>query len=175
MKCRQCRHPETKVLESRESKDGSTIRRRRECQSCGFRFTTFERSEEQPVYVVKRDGTRELFDRQKLLRSMVLASQKRNVSPKELESVAEWVERTAGMSDEKEISTARVGELVLDVLRHLDPVAYVRFASVYRSFEGPDDFVSELERLAQNAKSFRPASEEPDVPEQQDSLPEAPL
>jgi transcriptional repressor NrdR len=155
VKCRQCRHPETKVLESRESKDGSTIRRRRECQSCGFRYTTFERSEEQPVYVVKRDGARELFDRQKLLRSMVLASQKRNVSPKELESVAEWVERTAGMSEEKEISTARVGELVLDVLRHLDPVAYVRFASVYRSFAGPEDFVKELDRLAQNATQFR--------------------
>ena len=160
MKCRQCRHPETKVLESRESKDGTTIRRRRECQGCGSRFTTFERSEEQPVFVVKRDGARELFDRQKLLRSMVLASQKRDVSPKELESVVEWVERTAGMSEDKEISTVRVGELVLDVLRHLDPVAYVRFASVYRSFEGPDDFVKELERLSQNATEFGPAEGE---------------
>jgi len=170
MKCRQCRHPETKVLESRESKDGSTIRRRRECQGCGFRFTTFERSEEQPVYVVKRDGSRELFDRAKLQRSMVVASQKRDVNLKELESVAEWVERTAGMSDEKEISTARIGELVLDVLRHLDPVTYVRFASVYRSFEGPDDFVKELERLAQNATSFRPVVDDNEASDHERSL-----
>lgn len=155
MKCRQCRHPETKVLESRESKEGTTIRRRRECQNCGFRFTTFERAEEQPVYVIKRDASRELFDRQKLLRSMVVACQKRSISVKELEGIADWVERSAGLSDEREISTVRIGELVLDVLRHLDPVAYVRFASVYRAFSDPEDFVLELQRLAQNAKFYQ--------------------
>ena len=154
MKCQQCQHAETKVLESRESRDGRTIRRRRECQGCGHRFTTFERSEEQPLYVEKRDGTRELFDRAKLVRSMVIASQKRAVSLKELEGIAEWVERSAGLSEDKEISSVRIGELVLDVLRHLDPVAHVRFASVYRSFEGPEDFVRELEKLAQNARNF---------------------
>ena len=152
MKCRQCRHPETKVLESRESKDGSTVRRRRECQNCGARFTTFERSEEQPLSVIKRNATRELFDRQKLLRSMVVACQKRSISLTELEGIADWVERTAGLSEEREISTVRIGELVLDVLHHLDPVAYVRFASVYRAFSDPEDFVLELQRLAQNAK-----------------------
>ena len=155
MKCRQCRHPETKVLESRESKDGSTVRRRRECQNCGSRFTTFERSEEQPLSVIKRDGTRELFDRQKLLRSMVVACQKRSISLNELEGIADWVERTAGLSEEREISTVRIGELVLDVLHHLDPVAYVRFASVYRAFSDPEDFVLELQRLAQNAKFYK--------------------
>lgn len=155
MKCRQCRHPETKVLESRESKEGTTIRRRRECQNCGYRFTTFERAEEQPLFVVKRDGRRELFDRQKLLRSMTVACQKRAVSVKELEGIADWVERTATMTEEREISTARIGELVLDILRHLDPVAYVRFASVYRAFANPEDFVLELQRLAQNARIYK--------------------
>lgn len=154
MKCRQCRHPDTKVLESRESKDGITIRRRRECQNCGHRFTTFERSEEQPIYVIKRDGTRELFDRQKLIRSMIIACQKRAVSIKELESIADWVERSASTQEEREISSSRVGELVLDVLRHLDPVAYVRFVSVYRAFADPEDFIEELQRLAQNATYY---------------------
>lgn len=154
MKCRQCRHPETKVLESRESKDGSTIRRRRECQNCGHRYTTFERSEEQPLYVIKKDGTREIFDRQKLMRSMIVACQKRAVSLKELESIADWVERTATSNEEREISSHRVGELVLDVLRHLDPVAYVRFVSVYRAFSTPEDFIDELQRLAQNATFY---------------------
>ena len=152
MKCLQCKHPETKVLESRESKDGGTIRRRRECQNCGARFTTFERSEERPVFVVKKNGTKELFDRQKLLKSMLIAAQKRQVNHKELDSVAQWVEIKAGLCDEREITSTQIGELVLDVLRHLDPVAYVRFASVYRSFEGPEDFIRELERLANNPR-----------------------
>jgi transcriptional repressor NrdR len=155
MKCRHCRHPETKVLESRESKDGTTIRRRRECQNCGIRFTTFERTEEQPLYVLKRDGTRELFEKQKLLKSMVVACQKRAISLKDLEGIADWVERSVGSSEEKEITSARIGELVLDVLRHLDPVAYVRFASVYRAFSDPEDFALELKRLAQNAKFYK--------------------
>jgi transcriptional repressor NrdR len=150
VKCQQCSHLETKVLESRESKDGRSVRRRRECQNCGFRFTTFERSEERPVFVIKKNSSKELFDRQKLLKSILVATQKRNIDPKELQSIAQWVENRAGMSDDREISTTQIGELVLDVLRHLDPVAYVRFASVYRSFEGPDDFVHELERLSQN-------------------------
>ncbi len=152
MKCRQCSHAETKVLESRESKEGLSIRRRRECQNCGFRFTTFEKSEELPVYVVKKDGTRVLFDREKLLRSMTLACQKRAIQVKDLQDICEWVERRAAGTDEREISTSGVGELVLDALRLLDPVAYVRFASVYRAFSDTDDFVQELQRLASNAQ-----------------------
>jgi transcriptional repressor NrdR len=155
MKCLQCRNPDTKVLESRESKDGGSIRRRRECQNCSYRFTTFERSEERPVNVVKRDGTRELFSREKLLRSMSVACQKRVVSMKDLEGVAEWVERTASLSDEREISSVRIGELVLDVLLHIDPVAYVRFASVYRAFSTPEDFVLEMQKLSARGSSLR--------------------
>lgn len=151
MKCRQCRHPETKVLESRESKDGLTIRRRRECQNCNARFTTFEKQEEQPVMVVKRDGSRELFDRQKLLRSMAVACQKRSVSARDLDSVADWIERTMSTTDEREMSTQAIGEHVLDALRALDSVAYVRFASVYRAFTDPEDFANELRRLSQTS------------------------
>jgi transcriptional repressor NrdR len=147
MKCLQCKNSDTKVLESRENKDGCSIRRRRECPNCGFRFTTFERSEERPVHVIKRDGTRELFSREKLLRSMSVACQKRSVSLKDLEGVAEWVERSASVSEEREISTSKIGELVLDVLLHIDPVAYVRFASVYRAFSSPEDFAAELQKL----------------------------
>lgn len=152
MKCRQCKNDDTKVLESRESRDGTTIRRRRECQNCGARFTTFERTEEQPLFVIKKDGTRELFNKDKLLRSMLVACQKRSIGIKDLENIAEWVERTVASSDEKELSTSQIGELVLDVLRGLDPVAYVRFASVYRAFATPEDFAGELQRLAQNAR-----------------------
>ena len=152
MKCRQCLHPDTKVLESRESKDGLTVRRRRECPQCGTRFTTFERIEELPLFVLKRDGVREIFSREKLLRSMLVACQKRSVSMKDLERVVDWVERAAIASDEKELTSTKIGELVLDVLRHLDPVAYVRFASVYRAFASPEDFATELRRLENNAQ-----------------------
>lgn len=152
MKCKQCKSEETKVLESRESKDGLTVRRRRICQNCNYRFTTFERAEELPVYVVKRDGSREPFDRQKLMRSMSVACQKRAVMAKELEGIADYVELTASQREDREITSQAIGELVLDVLRHLDPVAYVRFASVYRAFSDPEDFVRELKRLAQNSR-----------------------
>jgi transcriptional repressor NrdR len=149
MKCRQCRHPETKVLESRESKDGLTIRRRRECQHCQARFTTFERQEEQPLQVVKRDGSRELFNREKILRSLSMACQKRKVHLRDLEAVVEWVERTIAQTDEKEMTSTAIGELVLEALKVLDSVAYVRFASVYRAFSDVEDFADELKRLSQ--------------------------
>lgn len=153
MKCRQCRHPETKVLESRESKDGLTIRRRRECQHCQVRFTTFERQEEQPLQVVKRDGSRELFDREKILRSLSMACQKRKVHLRDLEAVVEWVARSIAQTDEKEMTTAAIGELVLEALKVLDSVAYVRFASVYRAFSDVEDFADELKRLSHGKSS----------------------
>lgn len=152
MICNQCKQSETRVLESRTLKEGDTVRRRRECTSCGNRFTTFERIEQINVMVVKRDGARESFDREKLLRSMVLACRKRSVNVKDLENIAEWVERFAAATPEREISASRIGELVLDVLRHLDPVAYVRFASVYRAFVSPEDFIQELKQLSKGGK-----------------------
>ena len=158
MKCLQCQNPESKVLESRESRDGRTVRRRRECVSCGYRFTTFERSEEQPVYVIKRDGTRELFNREKLLKSMGIACQKRSVSSKSLDAISDWVESTCHSFEEREMPSYKIGELVLEALLKLDPVAYVRFASVYRAFSSPEDFVCELKMLtekAQNKNNFK--------------------
>lgn len=152
MKCRQCQHPESKVLESRESRDGTTIRRRRECMQCGYRFTTFERSEERPIYVIKRDGTRELFSKEKLLKSISIACQKRSVSSKSLDAVADWVETNCASSEEHEVTSQKVGELVLEALLKLDPVAYVRFASVYRAFSTPEDFILELNQLTKKAK-----------------------
>ncbi len=156
MKCRQCQHPESKVLESRESKDGTTIRRRRECMHCGYRFTTFERSEERPIYVIKRDTTRELFNREKLLKSLSIACQKRSVSSKSLDAVADWVETNCASSEDHEVSSQKVGELVLEALLKLDPVAYVRFASVYRAFSSPEDFIAELNQLTYKAKKKIP-------------------
>lgn len=158
MKCLQCQNPESKVLESRESRDGRTVRRRRECVSCGYRFTTFERSEEQSLYVIKRDGTRELFSREKLLKSMGIACQKRSVSSKSLEAITDWVESVCHTSEEREITSYKIGERVLEALLKLDPVAYVRFASVYRAFSSPEDFVCELKMLtekAQNKNNFK--------------------
>ncbi|BBH52208.1 MULTISPECIES: transcriptional regulator NrdR [Fluviispira] len=152
MKCRQCQNPESKVLESRESRDGRTVRRRRECIKCGYRFTTFERSEEQPLYIIKRDGTRELFNREKLLKSMSIACQKRSVSSKSLDAISDWVECACHSSDD-EVTSQKIGELVLEALLKLDPVAYVRFASVYRAFSSPEDFVLELKQLTEKAQN----------------------
>lgn len=153
MKCRQCQHPESKVLESRESRDGLTIRRRRECMECGFRFTTFERCEDKPLYIIKRDGTRVLFDREKLLRSMSIACQKRSVSTTSLDAIADWVETQCSANEEGEVTTQKIGELVLEALLKLDPVAYVRFASVYRAFTNTEDFVLELQQLTERSKA----------------------
>jgi transcriptional repressor NrdR len=139
------------VLESRESKDGMTIRRRRECQNCGERFTTFEKEDEQPLQVIKKDGTREFFDRNKLMRSLSIACQKRNVHVRDLTAVIDWIERNISQSEEKTVTSTAIGEQVLNALRSLDSVAYVRFASVYRAFSDPEDFAEELRRLSQNS------------------------
>ncbi len=152
MKCRQCQYPESKVLESRESRDGSTIRRRRECMKCNYRFTTFERAEERPIYVIKRDGTRELFNRGKILKSLSIACQKRSVSSSSLDAIADLVETTCSSNEDHEVTSQRVGELLLDALLSHDPVAYVRFASVYRAFTTPEDFILELNELTNKSK-----------------------
>ncbi len=153
MKCKQCQHGESKVLESRENRENSCIRRRRECIQCGFRFTTFERVGDQPVYVFKRNGLRELFSREKIIRSLTIACQKRSIDPKKLEHIADWVESHSQLIDEDEMTTQKIGEFILNALIHVDPVAYVRFASVYRAFSTPEDFINELKILTEKSKA----------------------
>jgi len=147
MKCPFCGHLGDKVVDSRESKEGEVIRRRRECLDCGRRFTSYERIDEIPYMVVKKDGTRERFERQKLISGLLKAVEKRPVSVAAVEGVADKVEGVLQDRPEKEMSTDEVGRLVMDELRHLDKVAYVRFASVYRQFRDIGEFMSELKDL----------------------------
>jgi len=151
MKCPFCSNLGDKVVDSRESKEGDVIRRRRECLGCGRRFTSYERIDEIPYMVIKRDGTRERFDRQKLIAGLLKACEKRPVSVAALEHVADAVEATLQERPEKEMSTTDVGTIVMDHLRRLDKVAYVRFASVYRHFRDIGEFMDELKDLL-NAK-----------------------
>ena len=151
MKCPFCGNLGDKVVDSRESKEGEVIRRRRECLVCARRFTSYERIDEIPYMVIKKDGTRERFDRQKLISGLLKACEKRPVSVAALEGVADAVEATLQERPEKEMSTHEVGGIVMDHLRQLDKVAYVRFASVYRHFRDIGEFMSELKDLL-NAK-----------------------
>jgi transcriptional repressor NrdR len=151
MKCPYCAHLGDKVVDSRESKEGEVIRRRRECLECGKRFTSYERIDEIPYMVVKKDGTRERFDRQKLVGGLLKACEKRPVSVAALEAVADRVESSLQERPEKEIATAEIGAFVMEELKKLDKVAYVRFASVYRHFRDIGEFMSELKDLL-NAK-----------------------
>jgi transcriptional repressor NrdR len=151
MKCPYCGHLRDKVVDSRESKEGEVIRRRRECLACGKRFTSYERLDEIPYMVVKKDGTRERFERQKLIAGLLKACEKRPVSVGALEGVADRVEATLQERPEKEIATDEIGAFVMEELKHLDKVAYVRFASVYRHFRDIGEFMSELKDLL-NAK-----------------------
>ncbi len=148
MRCPYCGHLEDKVVDSREAGDGQATRRRRECLGCSRRFTTYERIEEILPAVVKKDGRREPFDRKKILEGLTRACQKRPVSAAQIEALIAAVERQAQELGEKEIPSRVVGEAVMTRLRALDPVAFVRFASVYRAFEDVGDFMSELEGLA---------------------------
>ena len=147
MKCPFCGHLGDKVVDSRESKEGEVIRRRRECLECGKRFTSYERIDEIPYMVVKKDGTRERFERQKLIAGLLKACEKRPVSVAALEAIADRVEATLLERPEKEIATADVGSFVMEELKRLDKVAYVRFASVYRHFRDIGEFMSELKDL----------------------------
>lgn len=147
MKCPFCSNPDSKVVDSRPDKDGSTIRRRRECESCGRRFTTHERVEEILPQVVKRDGRREPFDRMKLVSGLKKACEKRPVSAETIEEMVDRVEARLMESGEKELSSTSIGELVMRELHEVDQVAYVRFASVYRSFKDITEFMSELQDL----------------------------
>jgi transcriptional repressor NrdR len=147
MKCPFCGHLGDKVVDSRESKEGEVIRRRRECLDCGRRFTSYERIDEIPYMVIKKDGSRERFDRQKLISGLLKACEKRPVSMSSIEKVADRVEGALQDKPEKEISTEEIGAFVMHELRRLDKVAYVRFASVYRHFRDINEFMSELKDL----------------------------
>jgi transcriptional repressor NrdR len=147
MKCPFCGHEEDKVVDSRSSSDGVSIRRRRECLSCGKRYTTYEHVEEQPLMVVKKDGRREPFDRHKLLAGLVKACEKRPVSMDDLEKLVDELERELSQQFEREVASREVGERVMKKLHALDPVAYVRFASVYREFKDVEQFMRELKEL----------------------------
>ena len=151
MRCPYCAHMGDKVVDSRESKEGEVIRRRRECLECGKRFTSYERIDEIPYMVVKKDGSRERFERQKLVAGLLKACEKRPVSVAALEGIADRVEATLQERPEKEISTVDVGAFVMEELKTLDKVAYVRFASVYRHFRDIGEFMTELKDLL-NAK-----------------------
>jgi transcriptional repressor NrdR len=147
VKCPYCGHLGDKVVDSRESREGEVIRRRRECLECGRRFTSYERIDEIPYMVVKKDGSRERFERQKLIAGMLKACEKRPVSVSALEAVADRIETTLQERADREMSTAEIGEAVMDNLKRLDMVAYVRFASVYRHFRDIGEFMTELKDL----------------------------
>lgn len=155
MKCPFCTQQENKVIDSRLSKEGQVIRRRRECLGCQRRFTTYERIEEIMPLVVKKDGRREAFDRMKIVAGLKLACQKRPVSSESIEEIVEQVERKLQEQGEREVPTSIIGEHVMKRLQELDAVAYVRFASVYRSFQDIGEFMSELKDLASDRKGAR--------------------
>ena len=153
MKCPFCNHLSDKVVDSREGKEGQVIRRRRECLDCGRRFTSYERIDEIPYMVVKKDGNRERFDRQKVMAGLLKACEKRPVSAAMLEAIVDRVEAALQEQSEKEIAAAEVGGFVMRELKELDKVAYVRFASVYRHFRDIGEFMTELKDLLNNKDS----------------------
>ena len=160
--CPFCQHLEDKVVDSRESKEGDAVRRRRECLGCGRRFTTYERIDEIPYMVVKKDGRREKFDRQKVLNGLLRACEKRPISMSLLEGLVDAAEFMVIEAPERECSTTQIGEKLMDRLKHVDKVAYVRFASVYLDFQDEGEFLTELTSLIRQKKSH----EKPTTPDQ---------
>ena len=150
MKCPFCGHLESKVVDSRPAEEGASIRRRRECLDCHKRFTTYETMESLPLMVIKKDGNRQTFDKTKLLNGMIRACEKRPVSYDTLEKIADEIEQELQNSLERETSTERIGELVMDRMKKVDEVAYVRFASVYRQFKDINTFMTELNKLLED-------------------------
>ncbi len=153
MKCPFCGHLKDKVVDSRETGSGGAIRRRRECLECGRRFTSYERVEEIPFLVIKKDGRREPYDRQKLMVGLHRACEKRPIPARALDAVADEVEQMMQDSPDREVEAKAIGERVMQKLRELDKVAYVRFASVYRQFEDVQEFMAELKELLETRKS----------------------
>jgi transcriptional repressor NrdR len=152
MKCPFCSHMEDKVIDSRESKEGESIRRRRQCLSCEKRFTTYERIDEVPYMVIKKDGRREKFDRQKVLSGLMRACEKRPVSMVKLSDLVNQVESRVTDSPDRELMTTDIGEFLMNTLRGIDQIAYVRFASVYRDFQDEQAFLNELSSLTRGGE-----------------------
>ena len=152
MKCPFCGHLESKVVDSRPAEEGASIRRRRECLDCHKRFTTYETMESLPLMVIKKDGNRQTFDKTKLLNGMIRACEKRPVSYDTLEKIADEIEQELQNSLERETSTERIGELVMDRMKKVDELAYVRFASVYRQFKDINTFMRELNKLLEESE-----------------------
>ena len=147
MRCPFCENEDTKVIDSRHTEEGHAIRRRRECEKCGKRFTTYEKIEEIILMVIKKDGSREAFDRSKIMNGIIKACEKRPVPLSEIEKVVDDIERGLNNMMEKEVKSTFIGELIMDNLKELDEVAYVRFASVYREFKDVNTFMSELKKI----------------------------
>ena len=152
MKCPFCGYTESRVIDSRPAEEGASIRRRRECLACQRRFTTYEVMERLPLVVIKRDGSRQTFDKNKLIGSMLKACEKRSVALGDLEKIADEIEQELQNELEREIPTREIGEMVMRRLQNLDQVAYVRFASVYRQFKDINTFMEELTRLMESGK-----------------------
>lgn len=150
MRCPFCGYLESRVLDSRPSEEGAAIRRRRECSQCARRFTTYEKVDEIPMIVVKKEGKRQVFDRNKVLSGIIKACEKRAIPLAEMERVVDDIEKDLRNKMEVEVSSHAIGEMVMNKLRELDEVAYVRFASVYRQFKDVNNFVQELEKLLKN-------------------------
>lgn len=147
MRCPKCNFDETKVLDSRQTDDGFKIRRRRECISCGQRFTTYEKIEEMQLLVIKRNGNRQGYNRDKIINGLIRACEKRPISLSQIENIAENVEKQLYNNFQTEVSTEQIGEIVMNELKNLDDVAYVRFASVYKQFKDINTFMEELKRI----------------------------
>lgn len=156
MRCPFCSEDNDKVIDSRPSDEGMSIRRRRECLACGARFTTYEKVETQPILVIKKDGSREPFDRDKLRNNILKACHKRPVTSDQLDGLVDYVEQTIRNSLRYEVSSQEIGELVMDQLRQIDEVAYVRFASVYRQFKDVESFMVELRQLLEQDNLMDP-------------------
>lgn len=153
MRCPFCENPDTRVIDSRPTEEGHAIRRRRECDSCSKRFTTYEKVEEMLFMVIKKDGSREAFDRNKVMNGIIKACEKRPVSIASIERIVEEIERGLNNMMEKEVESKLIGEVIMEHLKALDEVAYVRFASVYRQFKDVNTFVAEIEKLLGKDKS----------------------
>lgn len=159
MKCPYCSCPSTKVTDSRDTDDSTSIRRRRQCLKCGRRFTTYETVEEVPLRVIKKSGIREMFDRNKLRNGLIRACEKRNISSQQIEEIVDEVERSIRNRLLQEVTSDMLGEMVMEKLKHLDQVAYVRFASVYRQFTDIGNFMKELKSLMESDKAGRTEEE----------------
>ena len=152
MHCPKCHHNNSRVIDSRQADDGKAIRRRRECENCGFRFTTFERIEETPLLIIKKNGAREEFNREKVLRGLIRSAEKRPVAMEQMEQIVDHVEAKIRELGENEIASTRIGEFVMEELVDLDEIAYIRFASVYRQFKDMSVFLKELQEIVDKAK-----------------------